>query len=74
MKSYVIFRVLVRESRVAIFRAKMIDIALKTITAELPPDGKIATTACGKLAPKLLGQVQSVRLMTCYATLLNGQP
>lgn len=34
-------------------------LALKTITAELPPDGKIATTACGKLAPKLLGQVQS---------------
>ena len=46
-------------------RSKMIDTALKTITAELPPDGKIANTACGKLAPKLLGQVQSVRYITC---------
>ena len=35
--------------------------ALKTITAELPPDGKIAATACAKLTPKLLGQIQSVR-------------
>jgi len=39
---------------------RSLGIALKTITAELPPDGKIATTACAKLAPKLLGQVQSV--------------
>ncbi|PPQ98061.1 hypothetical protein CVT26_003287 [Gymnopilus dilepis] len=34
-------------------------LALKTITAELPPDGKIASTACAKLTPKLLGQIQN---------------
>jgi cullin-associated NEDD8-dissociated protein 1 len=34
--------------------------ALKTITAELPPDGKIAATACAKLTPKLLTQVANV--------------
>ncbi|KAF5361703.1 hypothetical protein D9758_007269 [Tetrapyrgos nigripes] len=34
-------------------------LALKTITAELPSDGKVAASACGKLAPKLLGQVES---------------
>ncbi|KAG5641254.1 hypothetical protein DXG03_005660, partial [Asterophora parasitica] len=34
-------------------------LALKTITAELPPDGKVAVTACGKLTPKLLGQIQN---------------
>ncbi|KAF8651023.1 hypothetical protein AX16_004957 [Volvariella volvacea WC 439] len=34
-------------------------LALKTITAELPPDGKIASTACAKLAPKLLGQLSN---------------
>ncbi|KAF9560250.1 TIP120-domain-containing protein [Agrocybe pediades] len=34
-------------------------LALKTITAELPPDGKIAQTACAKLTPKLLGQIQN---------------
>ncbi|KAF8907661.1 armadillo-type protein [Gymnopilus junonius] len=34
-------------------------LALKTITAELPPDGKIAATACAKLTPKLLGQIQN---------------
>ncbi|KAF8168473.1 armadillo-type protein [Crassisporium funariophilum] len=34
-------------------------LALKTITAELPPDGKIAASACAKLTPKLLGQIQS---------------
>ncbi|KAJ7696826.1 hypothetical protein B0H17DRAFT_1267790 [Mycena rosella] len=33
--------------------------ALKTITAELPPDGKIAATACTKLTPKLLGQISN---------------
>ncbi|KAG6828860.1 hypothetical protein H0H92_006567 [Tricholoma furcatifolium] len=33
-------------------------LALKTITAELPPDGKVAATACAKLTPKLLGQIQ----------------
>lgn len=32
-------------------------LALKTITAELPPDGKIAQSACSKLTPKLLGQL-----------------
>ncbi|KAF5376967.1 hypothetical protein D9615_007234 [Tricholomella constricta] len=36
-------------------------LALKTITAELPPDGKVAATACGKLTPKLLGQIQNPR-------------
>ncbi|KAF8060828.1 armadillo-type protein [Lyophyllum atratum] len=34
-------------------------LALKTITAELPPDGKVAATACAKLTPKLLGQIQN---------------
>ncbi|PPQ63540.1 hypothetical protein CVT24_004770 [Panaeolus cyanescens] len=34
-------------------------LALKTITAELPPDGKIAASACSKLTPKLLGQIQN---------------
>ncbi|KAG6856601.1 hypothetical protein H0H87_002693 [Tephrocybe sp. NHM501043] len=33
-------------------------LALKTITAELPPDGKVAVTACAKLTPKLLEQIQ----------------
>lgn len=36
-------------------------LALKTITAELPPDGRVAASACAKLTPKLLGQIQSVR-------------
>lgn len=36
--------------------------ALKTITAELPPDGKIAQSACSKLTPKLLGQLANVRM------------
>ncbi|RPD59457.1 TIP120-domain-containing protein [Lentinus tigrinus ALCF2SS1-6] len=31
-------------------------LALKTITSELPPEGKIATKACEKLTPKLLAQ------------------
>ncbi|KAI0825335.1 ARM repeat-containing protein [Trametes gibbosa] len=34
-------------------------LALKTITSELPPEGKIAHKACEKLTPKLLGQLQS---------------
>ncbi|PBK61875.1 ARM repeat-containing protein [Armillaria solidipes] len=34
-------------------------LALKTITAELPSDGKVAVTACAKLTPKLLGQIQN---------------
>ncbi|KAK7468323.1 hypothetical protein VKT23_002837 [Stygiomarasmius scandens] len=34
-------------------------LALKTITAELPPDGKVAASACAKLAPKLLGQIEN---------------
>ncbi|KAF9235878.1 armadillo-type protein [Melanogaster broomeanus] len=34
-------------------------LALKTITSELPPDGKIAGRACAKLTPKLLGQVSN---------------
>lgn len=40
--------------------------ALKTITAELPPDGKIAATACAKLTPKLLGQIQNVNSSATY--------
>ncbi|KAL4071187.1 armadillo-type protein [Scleroderma yunnanense] len=32
-------------------------LALKTITSELPPDGRIAGKACAKLTPKLLNQV-----------------
>lgn len=42
--------------------------ALKTITAELPPDGKIAATACAKLTPKLLGQIQNVRSFSINTT------
>ncbi|KAF9074038.1 armadillo-type protein [Rhodocollybia butyracea] len=34
-------------------------LALKTITAELPPDGRVAASACAKLTPKLLGQIQN---------------
>ncbi|KAG9310349.1 armadillo-type protein [Chiua virens] len=34
-------------------------LALKTITSELPPDGKIAGKACAKLTPKLLAQVSN---------------
>ncbi|KAJ3873718.1 armadillo-type protein [Lentinula edodes] len=34
-------------------------LALKTITAELPPDGRVAASACAKLTPKLLAQIQS---------------
>jgi cullin-associated NEDD8-dissociated protein 1 len=36
-------------------------LALKTITAELPADGKVAASACAKLTPKLLEQVANVR-------------
>ncbi|KAK7039295.1 Cullin-associated nedd8-dissociated protein 1 [Favolaschia claudopus] len=35
------------------------ELPLKTITAELPRDGKIAATACSKLTPKLLGQISN---------------
>jgi len=38
-------------------------VALKTITAELPPDGRIAASACAKLTPKLLGQIENVRCL-----------
>ena len=49
-------------SRFASFRIKLSrSLALKTITAELPPDGKIAASACAKLTPKLLEQLQNVR-------------
>ncbi|KAI0757560.1 TIP120-domain-containing protein [Daedaleopsis nitida] len=34
-------------------------LALKTITSELPAEGKIATKACEKLTPKLLGQLSN---------------
>ncbi|KAK1235725.1 hypothetical protein PQX77_001032 [Marasmius sp. AFHP31] len=34
-------------------------LALKTITAELPADGKISQSACAKLTPKLLGQAEN---------------
>lgn len=34
-------------------------LALKTITAELPPGGKIAAKACEKLTPKLLEQLSN---------------
>lgn len=53
--------------------------ALKTITAELPPDGKIAQSACSKLTPRLLGQLANVRncqycspntlLLTCLSAI-----
>lgn len=50
-------------SKIHELRAKWHNLALKTITAELPPDGKIAATACQKLTPRLLGQIENVR--TC---------
>ncbi|KAK7688067.1 hypothetical protein QCA50_008437 [Cerrena zonata] len=34
-------------------------LALKTITSELPADGKMAAKACEKLTPKLLGQLSN---------------
>ncbi|KAL0578835.1 hypothetical protein V5O48_003159 [Marasmius crinis-equi] len=34
-------------------------LALKTITAELPADGKVSQSACAKLTPKLLGQAEN---------------
>lgn len=40
--------------------------ALKTITAELPPDGRIAASACAKLTPKLLGQIQNVCIVSVF--------
>ena len=46
-------------------------VALKTITSELPPEGKIATKACEKLTPKLLGQISNVRFSLKLALLLN---
>ncbi|KAI0761177.1 ARM repeat-containing protein [Trametes elegans] len=64
---------IIRESQMEFVVDKLIDfsagkdeelrdiagLALKTITAELPPEGKIAQKACEKLTPKLLGQLQS---------------
>ena len=53
------------------------DLALKTITAELPPDGKIAASACAKLTPKLLGQIQSVSkygLLRGLSNAMNSLP
>ena len=44
--------------------------ALKTITSELPLEGKIAARACAKLAPKLLQQVVNVSLSYVYLTFL----
>jgi hypothetical protein len=43
-------------------------LALKTITAELPPDGKVAASACAKLAPKLLGQIENVRTALVWSS------
>ena len=34
--------------------------ALKTITAELPQDSKLAPNACANLTPKLLNQIHNV--------------
>ncbi|KAG8898086.1 hypothetical protein FRB99_007676, partial [Tulasnella sp. 403] len=36
-------------------------LALKTVVSELPPDGKLAQTACIKLMPKLLEQLKKAR-------------
>lgn len=38
--------------------------ALKTITTELPVEGKMASRACEKLTPKLLSQLESVRALS----------
>ncbi|KAH9939018.1 ARM repeat-containing protein [Epithele typhae] len=62
---------IIRESQMELVVDKLIDfsagkdeelrdiagLALKTITSELPTEGKIATKACEKLTPKLLHQV-----------------
>jgi cullin-associated NEDD8-dissociated protein 1 len=45
--------------------------ALKTITAELPPDGRIAQSACSKLTPKLLGQLANVRATLFHSIYLH---
>ncbi|KAF7357490.1 Cullin-associated nedd8-dissociated protein 1 [Mycena sanguinolenta] len=53
---------IIRQSQMETVDEELRDIsglALKTITAELPPDGKIAATACAKLTPKLLGQISN---------------
>ncbi|KAI0344168.1 ARM repeat-containing protein [Trametopsis cervina] len=64
---------IIRESQMVMVVDKLIDfsssqdeelrdiagLALKTITAELPQEGKIAAKACEKLTPKLLTQLSS---------------
>lgn len=42
-------------------RTHVLCAALKTITSELPADGKTAAKACEKLTPRLLQQLASVR-------------
>jgi cullin-associated NEDD8-dissociated protein 1 len=39
--------------------------ALKTVTAELPHDSKLAPKTCSKLTPKLLVQLQEARVFSC---------
>jgi hypothetical protein len=34
---------------------------LKTVVKEISPDSKLASTACNKLAPKILAQFKNVR-------------
>lgn len=63
MKNWEISRDLVRFFKTILIHwhaLNTFELALKTITAELPPDGKIAASACAKLTPKLLGQIESV--------------
>ena len=45
--------------------------ALKTITAELPVEGKIAAKACEKLTPKLLTQLSNVRSLNIIVSIFE---
>src|ERR1700731_949536 len=57
-------------------------VALKTITAELPSEGKVASSACSKLSPRLLSQIQKVRcflpatylLISPFCSMVHTQP
>ena len=59
--SYAILPGLVRSTALSYPIATNAQIALKTVTAELPLDGTVAPRAIQKLVPKLLQQLGSVR-------------
>ena len=41
----------------------MVDTGLKTVVKEIPPESKLAVTACNKLAPKILEQLKTVSIV-----------